>query len=494
MASAKPAEPGKLSGVSAWKLFDRGKDEWNKWAETHDGSTVDFTVSTGPRSARSPVKLDFSGFIFPGRTIFLPGFQFGGGAVFRSCEFRGSVSFAGAVFHGRFPAADFEGARFDDDADFTRVNFGVGASFREGVHFNGKTIFDDAMLGGADFEACRFVKDASFARTSFGENVNFRDARFCGGANFSDIVHGNPKGSLNFDGARFLGGAKFDGAKSEGAASFSGARFRSTRNSDAHVSFHGAEFVNGANFAGAIFECHAVFSQGLFNGPFNLARTEFWETADFGGSKFGGTVDLERAKFEVVPDFRRTHFDLHVTLAEMEVIYQKDQSSFLRRWPFRKASMADHADKYRRLKELAVLSRNHDREQEFFAFELRAMRFHQTGWLEFIPNLFYDLLSNMGRSIWRPLLGLVLVWVICGGLYQRMSGGGLEYVDSLIYSALRLLPFVKIPSGPLRYVEAAILGSGTPNAWGVTLVGAESVFGLILLFLLGLAVRNRFRV
>ena len=92
----------------------------------------------------------------------------------------------------------------------------------------------------------------------------------------------------------------------------------------------------------------------------------------------------------------------HVTLHGAKVSYATE-SKWLLLWP---TSDPEAADKFRRLKQLAVDAKDHKRELAFLADEFRAERFHEINGLRLIPNYLYDWLSDFGRSLWRPAAGL----------------------------------------------------------------------------------------
>ena len=66
-------------------------------------------------------------------------------------------------------------------------------------------------------------------------------------------------------------------------------------------------------------------------------------------------------------------------------------------------------------------------------------------------------------------------------------------LDGLLYSAANLLTFLPGTKGRFESLEKDLFGGHMPD--GVVALGMlEGVLGLVFLFLIGLALRNRFRI
>jgi hypothetical protein len=256
--------------------------------------------------------------------------------------------------------------------------------------------FSGHEFGAISFERFRFPGPVYFSRAVFNEATSFRTAKFHDDANFNDAKF---KASACFDHARFHEFANFSSAKFEKEFHVSGATFSS------EVNFEGASF-NHAEFTGVQFE-------------YFLTR--------FTDAKFKHVPDFRAASFEAPPLFQRV--DIKYTLAPGVSGWQ--------RWMSRAAG-ADDAVRFR-LKELAAEWRDHERELTCFANELRAKRFHETkDFGGIVINWAYDVLSNFGRSIGRPVFGLLLLtclaWVvimatystICGATWEQMKAGAVS--------------------------------------------------------------------
>ena len=164
---------------------------------------------------------------------------------------------------------------------------------------------------------------------------------------------------------------------------------------------------------------------------------------------------------------------------------------------FRKAQSSDDASKYRKLKKLATEAKDHERELEFFSYELRAGYFYKRNGLQYFPVLLYGLFSDFGRSVWRPTLGLVMTWSLAAGVFfsHRHEITSASFEDSLWFSAGNLLPFIAW-SGEARQLHIKELYGDPPVIdWIVQATAyAEGVLALVFVFLIGLALRNKLRL
>lgn len=166
---------------------------------------------------------------------------------------------------------------------------------------------------------------------------------------------------------------------------------------------------------------------------------------------------------------------------------------------FKKTELASDADNYRRLKELAISAKDHDRELEFFANELRAKRFHETkGFGALAWSYLYEWFSDFGRSVYRPLVSLYTTVVLFGFVYWLAAqasarGSGLSLDNGLKLSAAALLPFVAAARTSYGEAKTALFGVHA-GLWLDVLVIGEGILGLAFAFLIGLALRNRFRI
>ncbi|MGS0724125.1 hypothetical protein, partial [Shewanella sp. 30m-9] len=159
----------------------------------------------------------------------------------------------------------------------------------------------------------------------------------------------------------------------------------------------------------------------------------------------------------------------------------------------------------RRLKEIAESNKDHHKAIEFHVQEFKANR-----WIgnkkksALITECLFDILSDYGRSEKRPLISLVVLWLIYSPIYacssaltqtgERFSEAfSLALSDSLVYSFSQMLPLIP-SSRSARLESATALFKGETPSWIYALTGTQSIMAFVLVFLLGLALRNRFRI
>jgi hypothetical protein len=132
----------------------------------------------------------------------------------------------------------------------------------------------------------------------------------------------------------------------------------------------------------------------------------------------------------------------------------------------------------------------------FFAYELIAKRGYETQGLKLIPNYLYELFGDFGRSLGRPSGWLLSVWFGFGILYRWLETADTvnNIWDGLSFSAANLFPFLGASRGALDGAKKALYGEG-PLTVGINALGiVEGLLGILFLFLIGLALRNRFRI
>jgi uncharacterized protein YjbI with pentapeptide repeats len=387
--------------------------------------------------------------------------------------------------------------------------------------------FSAASLDSISFEGFIFPGRANFSKTVFQRDVSFRGARFQGKARFSE--------------ARFHGNARFSCAIFEAPVlldriAFSkDAIFRQTNFKRFAYMPHN-RFEGYANFQRVHFERRARLTNSRFKGEtiFDFAR---FSDADFNGTDFQShLVRFREAHFGNLPDFRASKFAVPPNLEGVDIAYvTRDRAPSWRRWLGRAREEGD-APKFRRLKELAHEAKNHEKELKFFADELKAKRFYETKGPAILISLAFEWLSDFGKSVERPAFWLALPTILAGSIlsfrYSPMEANAASGVLLLLVVSL----LCRLDSGKddpwaswmmllgatsfLAVCAPAALTLSLSNSvpfvggkwstscdsmmafrnkcefrgWPIVLAGLQSAFSLLLLFLIGLGLRNRFRI
>lgn len=368
-----------------------------------------------------------------------------------------AVDFSGHEFHGAslrsfvFPGvADFSDVVFDEDADFIDTAFHGDARF-SAVCFK----------KGANFANARFFCDLSFARASVNGDAWFTHAEFEGQAWFID--------------AYFLGSFEATDAIFNSDARFVGTRFRE------RAWFHDTVFCRGVWFSHAKFERDARFVRARFN---------------------GGVEEFSDTHFAMAPDFRVAHFKVPLGLQRATISYAADASANLwQRW-LKRAADDTQAGAYRRLKQLAAEAKDHERELRYFSWELRAKRFYETtGFGPLALNVAYDWIADYGRSVARPLcwwLGLIVISMIV--LNSSLSSPPTSVQDWGAAAIVVVSNSALLLGSEKWLIRLEAVNWICPTCSGKFALGIEALFyiqsglSLLLFFLVGLGLRNRFRI
>ncbi|WP_421996606.1 pentapeptide repeat-containing protein [Reyranella sp.] len=338
-----------------------------------------------------------------------------------------------------------------------------------------------------------------------GYNADFSGHVFTSMADFAGF---NFPGKANFQNCTFTADVTFKEARIWGEADFSGATFQ------AYAALDRIQFRDDANFQRAHFKQYlylvhsefyrwATFREAMFNGTLELTGSTFHGETDFTQATFDDAIfkavqfksaltTFALTIFKKVPDFRNCRFDTPPILYGMDV--GDDPTS-------KQAADAQDADKFRRLKVLASDAKDFQSELNFFADELRAKRGHETKKRSAILlNKTYECVSNFGQSIARPFWWLLGMIAVSG--FIRVGAclpSSISSVDAAVSHFMMSLADTALLVGSEKWeLRAAALKLAVCNRHFGLLehVGAllQSLTGLILLFLIVLGLRNRFRI
>lgn len=372
------------------KLFDKGRNDWNKWAlqmliskdinseEWKEAAIADFGELTAGQK-----NYDFEGFIFPGDVNL------------ESAYFNGIVNFNCAVFHGD---AFFAGAKFVEDAFFNNCVFLSNAWFS---HYKLKKKYDSTKYFSifakrAYFNNTIFNSESWFSHVIFEDDVQFLDASFSAWARFDDLIC---KGNIQFSRSSYEKrlGPSPNGAPHEGGVWFVGGSF------SGQAWFKDTIFYDDVSFQGVVFNHDAIFQS-----------TQFWQKAIFKGMSSNRMFALSNSIFNEIPDFIQTHFTESPIFDDVKILNNNRQKKQINS----DSNSHDISAKWRALRRLAVQGHDYDKEREFFAGEIwSAPRNSFRFWL----GLLYWVFSNHGRSVTRPLLCYFLLTFLSFIFYLNQS-------------------------------------------------------------------------
>ncbi|MGJ0502768.1 MAG: pentapeptide repeat-containing protein [Methylocystis sp.] len=282
---------------------------------------------------------------------------------------------------------------------------------------------------------------------------------------------------------------RFDGFIFPSLLSFANSNF------NAVASFQHAIFLDYANFSEAVFR-GASFDSAVFLHDANFAKAQFSNGVSFFDSIFRSAADFKGAKLMSRANFSFATFNARVP--DFRDAFLPEEASWrLISWPkppVDSSAAIEQIDAYARLKAEMERLKKHEEEQALFSKELRARRelhkrpIAKTA-IDWFANWAYEFFSGYGLSIGRPLVSLGAL--LCAGaiIYattDSLDDGPMDLGDAFEVSATNLISF--LPYKPDKWISAHLSASAK---W----VGnAQAFLGLVLLFLLGLALRNRFRM
>ncbi|MBP5858157.1 pentapeptide repeat-containing protein [Marivibrio halodurans] len=313
---------------------------------------------------------------------------------------------------------------------------------------NSTAFSDFYFFGPVTFEDSTSKGDANFYSAIFKGEAFFKSATFKGDADFYSAIF---KNEAFFKSATFKGDADFYSATFKGDAFFNSATFKD----DAR--FNSATFESAVGFNSAAFVMHADFTNTCFRGLTNFQGALFRSNVPeyFGASLHEGTV-FHDAIWPEVP--------------------RRDGPAARRQ-----------ADAYERLKlEMDRLNR-HEAELDFFARELMARRWcvpWHRAWL----IAAYGMVSDHGRSLFWPLWTGFVLWFAGALGYAMLDPARWDEHEAMGFSAASL--------GAILGTRREVFPEAMHHAeWPVAILSTgQGIAGAVLIFLIGLALRNRFRI
>ncbi len=330
-----------------------------------------------------------------------------------------------------------------------------------------------------NFDNSQFEKEFDSSWAEFSE-CTFRSTIFYerGNFNFSKFSK-----KACFDGAVFKKDAHFFYAKVSGEMTFCGAKF------DGEAVFAEIEFgkdlenillMDGAKFGETVYLINFSYQSKKYEGSlksFSLDRVNFNAPT---------TIDL---KLEKCPDFSKCHFLKKVVIEESWQIDEQKIDS-------------EDEPKFRFLKKYFAEQGNHFKEQEYFSHEMSARK-------ELLSRRFKE--NKLSCAWFKNLSELALFFV-----YKWTSNFGMSWVRPFIglcFSAFIMWFYIKVPTenhfgffnefSVFRFesisFKDAILKTALPLSTArefknSLLVNLHCLINLSLIFLLGLALRNKFKI
>ncbi|PSV21222.1 hypothetical protein C0W44_08440 [Photobacterium leiognathi subsp. mandapamensis] len=229
------------------------------------------------------------------------------------------------------------------------------------------------------------------------------------------------------------------------------------------------------DFKAAHFKEHAEFS--------NLEIIKPLKSLSFRHARFDKGIDLSSdAPLGIIPDLIGSKIDGHFTFEPNILSLERTRDKL-----FLKSVNIEDGDKLCRLREISESNKNHQLSLKLFQMEMQAKRWHAHNFGAGLLDAAYDIICDYGQSIIKPIIFLLLVISI---FVLYLTHGNLEHIqEAILLSLSKAIPFISGAKDAGDSVKHLFLDQNT------------SVFSLIysimcfsLLFLVGLGIRNRFRL
>ncbi|WP_165772276.1 pentapeptide repeat-containing protein [Niveispirillum lacus] len=341
------------------------------------------------------------------------------------------------------------------------------------------TPFDDNEMEEIRLKFARRAGKAAVDIPRADQLINFEDCHFDQDFRFSSYILKD----AYFTHAKFSQGAYFSNATFCGEACFRGANFAG------EVHFDSAKFFTSAHFSNATFERSMYFRHAVFCGEAYFRSVKFKGRTNFDSASFEREVIFSGAELEAATDFADCRFEKSPPQFEGATLHPRTNWRRVA-WPrlkgLKPADVEALTDAYCILKLEMDKQKRHEDELLFFAKELECRR-RELGRFKGLPISLYWLTSDYGRSYYWPFLWLLSLFN-AGAPALFFLQPDIGWTKSVGLSAVNCLAGFGLRKELMgKTVES--LGTGA-----LIVSGIQMVLGLILLFLIGLGLRNRFRM
>ncbi|PXX93232.1 hypothetical protein DIT71_00020 [Marinobacter vulgaris] len=491
--------------------FKLGPRVWNKWVDEHPNESVDFQFAVFDSGSEI---LDFEPYKFPSGTI-----------NFEQARFLGRVSFSGVKFVCKdllFHKAIFSESEIDNTAGFwiffinTEFNCETldfaEAMFHEGVSFSSaKFVCSEIFFSNCSFLAGDFTDKL---RVDFGQcKIDCRYFGFNGSvfgdtskpledhlANFSDAVIRAETLSIGQTSFRFFR-ILFDNAQIEARRfDLNNLSCEECSLSMAAMSFTGTMIFSPETWTDCpLLSMNAAVIEGSLtldniSGPTSLdlrllsvSRTLFLTNIDIDPLMLRPPTQRPAiAEHHSVEWFKMTRPTLYCLSAHAlkttfgKEVYPEDEHLL-----------------FRALKILAEDSGNHRLALDANAVEYRADFRHAYTGVHLLLVQMYSIFSDYGRSVFRPIIGLTLFYLLTIIFYltQTTKTVSASMEGAITLASANLFPFTSA-SVAARSTALLSLFDNLHAVPGIVMMFGivHGVISAVLVFLVALALRNMFRL
>lgn len=379
-----------------------------------------------------------------------------------------------------WPLVDFGNHQFNEETDFSGYEFGDFANF-QGTTFVKKVDFTGAIFGSAtNFVGASFQESVQFYQARFGSDAQFEAVQFAFGAGFSEAHF---EGAVSFFGAQFGDDSDFDGVTFAGDVQFEGCNWAVLRLRYEESYLSRKKWAEGQQMSPSVFESLS-FRGCTFLGEANYSNREFRGPATWESMDGRSTIFCKAPKFHNC----KLHQDTSFEGAKFPVATGSENA----------------ARAYRTLKLASAQQQATREEQRFFKLEMAEEHLSLKEPRRWLYSA-YAVTSDYGFSTGRPLALLVFTLLLSWLVYGLLAG----YVIcipavSTCAVSREWFEFGLVNAFPLpgldKYAESLRVELFPRNLYPlaqvlvtVTVI-VQKAISLLAFFLIGLAVRNLFKM
>ena len=402
------------------------------------------------------------------------GMIFPNGLAFDNCRFSRHLDLrqTGVVDDLRMSKCTLE-QQLDAEKLFVTGGLRINRSSLGGLDLNGAKVSDDIEMVNIKVQG-----PTNLADVQVEQNLRVVDAKLTEEFACTSL---EVRGTSYFANLKVSGATYFQRATFEKASNWQLSRF------GGDVTFAGSQFKGQARFRAVTFETRVGFEACQFDGMTDFAESQFLGQGTpqlavirFNDSGFAKPTSFRHCVFtQSFPEF--TNVDFHPVT---------DFTAETKNWPDQIVEPQKEA------RETCGIIRNlltkkglHEDQHFFFRLEMNFAA-AQSDPLKRLTYWIYELLSDYGDSIQRPVIGLALVWALGFAAFRGYfsSSGAHNIWTAMGLSFSNLFPLFGFGRLHLDKVYDSL-----PQAL-TALSGFQTVVSLPLLFFLGLGLRQRFRV
>ncbi len=369
---------------------------------------------------------------------------------------------------------DFSNFSFSSEVDFQKYKFPGFANFQNAKFEYNSKFKGSEFFGLASFDSVKFSYVADFSNCTFFDSVFFPNASFSGHAEFSEAKFLK---NLYFFGVEVKSGTKFSRSEHHGSTNYSNSRFHGLVFFEeteffADVMFNDVEFSRGVFYRETKFHGPALFNTAFFERQAFFLGVNFWNVAIFESISSKASFVLTDTKFHDVPSFVQAHFIEAPSFEYVDFGNESGRKSRMTSPGKNYEKSSPYSSRWRALKRLATQGADHSNETYFFKKELIARRLVEDKIYDpvLLFGIVYQILSDFGHSIIRPIAWWLLLWVGSAWFYLQNLGappearvGFFEWIGSYVFAL----------ANNTQVAPSCVSGEGDP-IWAASLLSLQN--------------------